>query len=365
MAKYINFEFKSFDLDINEQFRKLNKDIKLTPDVEAYLRKLGGDVVKFDLANSKFRIIDGGTVEEFQLSELTLDKDVSPLKVLEAKINARGGRLAEVYRTHLQEQINTGNFASEAQLKKLQERNVGFRDSANQAYRGLELDAAVQEKFVKDLQNKFEAIKNTKTSSAVELAKFLGKAGLIAGLGSAAVLAMQKVRNGCYLYNVGSDKNVLKVNEEENEGKCGCGPTPLTDCTQDPFGINCCSYCQSDATWKGCVGASCNCTSKNKAKKPSEQYGYRVVKGGFFDTIAGVLASVGIQIVDFAEGIIDIAESITKSLAQLFSQWWVILILIVVGLAIVLVPVLVTQVPKAKRSPGALQGGSSELFCCY
>jgi hypothetical protein len=104
-------------------------------------------------------------------------------------------------------------------------------------------------------------------------------------------------------------------------------------------------------TWSS---ASCNLTcpcynAKTKGLQPvNQQVGFKVIKGGFWNTLGYVVSSAGAQISSIVETGVNLVDAVGKGLAGFFSKWWVILMIVIVGLVIILVPTLVTQLPKAK-----------------
>ena len=360
MAEAFRFDFGDITLDVNEQFRNLNKDLAGGgADVQRSLEKLRVEgLVEPNIETGRIKIGDS----EFDLTELNKE-GATPLEVISEKLSMQGeggARAASKFRDHITN--NKSNFRTEAEIKSSTSKSSKFRQAFVEAYGDVESTGReAKETALTALKDAYEKIKSAKGSTAKELALFTLKYGLIAGLSVEAVLAIQNARNGCYLYNVGKDSNVRRISSSKNKDACACSTTPNTDLCMGKYNAFCCQYCNNDATWKGCgtgeaTGTLCNCMNKNKLSKVDEQYGFRVVNAGFFDTIVSVISSVGLEIAELADGAIDLVEAGVKALANFFSQWWVILIIVVVALLIILIPTLVTQIPKAKAKD-KLAGG--------
>lgn len=364
MAEAFHFDFGDITFDVNEQFRNLNKELAGGgADVQKSLEKLRVEgVVEPNIETGKIKIGDS----EFDLTELNKE-GVTPLEVISEKLALQGeagGRAASKFRDHISN--NKTNFRTEAEIKSSTTKSSKFRQAFAEAYGDVEsAGRKAKEAALNALKDAYEKIKSVKGSTVKELALFTLKYGMIAGLSVEAVTAIQNARNGCYLYNVGTDSNVRRISTSKNKDACACTTVPNTDLCMGKYNAFCCQYCNNDATWAGCgsgeaTGTLCNCMTKNKLRKVNEQYGFRVVNAGFFDTIVSVMSSVGLEIANLADGAIDLVEAGMKALTNLLSKWWVIVIIVVVLLLLILIPTLVTQIPKAKAKT-QLSGGRKRV----
>lgn len=189
----------------------------------------------------------------------------------------------------------------------------------------------------------------------------VAKYGFLAGITALTLYELGEANKGCYLVN--SDTR-------EIVGDKVSGTTNRTDCTCATYASNCDTYCRSQDNAAAMVlpgttqpvfynPASCNldCACMRKGSSGQEpQYQpaknnaeFHVIEGGVWNTFSRLLGGVGYEVQRLVNDAMDIVDSASKGIANLFSKWWVILIIVGVGLVIILVPTLVTQLPKAKQ----------------
>lgn len=201
------------------------------------------------------------------------------------------------------------------------------------------------------------------------------KYGFLAGMTSLALYELGEATKGCYLVNVSSGEKIgNRLSASTNKSDCSCA--------NPSYAAKCETYCGSRKSptpgqytdpetntttyyYPPSCNMDCACLQKSTDDKPKYQTPennaqFEVVEGGVFQTFSRLLASAGYQVQRFVDDAMDIVDATAKGLSGLLGKWWVILIIVAVGLVIILVPTLVTQLPKAKAKK-ALQGGRVRL----
>lgn len=211
------------------------------------------------------------------------------------------------------------------------------------------------------------------TDALAKLALDVGKYGFLAGVTALGLYELGEANKGCYLVNAETNEYVSdRLSGSTDRAQCSCAT----------FADDCNAYCgkQPDAAQMlrpgstidtvfydpGTCAQYCGCMRKGKnGEQPQLQPAgnnaqFTVVEGGVFNTFSRLLGSVGYEVKRFVDDAMDIVDSAAKGISNLFSKWWVILIIVGVGLVIILVPTLVTQLPKAKQK--GLAGGTLKRY---
>lgn len=240
---------------------------------------------------------------------------------------------------------------------------------------------------IKDLSEKVEKrLKETKEkagSNKGELLKYsfeFAKFAAFAGLTLAEMRAIANARNGCWTFNTETRSYIEKVDSSKDKNNCNCKgialvpehPNPCDPyyTAEHPHMCTCVDACNTlkgndtKHDWTDC-GQICNCVDEN-GKPLKAQIEFKVVNESIFETFANIVAGVGLKIIDAGEGVLDVVEAGVKSLAQIFSQWWVILLIVGIPVIIIIIATVVTQVPKRSQVKGGrfryLDLNSSSLY---
>lgn len=217
----------------------------------------------------------------------------------------------------------------------------------------------------------------------------MGKLGILAASARSVINAIGKQRKGCWMYNVSTGALLAKISDSDNKKECECKGKSFANWPPDLQtmanseeaagqvpGSNmkyCVTFCkqQPDAgsipknAWSpDSCKTTCPCYSQKTGElQPADkQVGFTFVEGGFFNTLGYLVSAAGAEIGEVVDTGVKLVDSVGKGLAGLFSKWWVILILVLVGATIIIVPTVVTQLPKAKAKRnlggGSLYGGT-------
>lgn len=192
-----------------------------------------------------------------------------------------------------------------------------------------------------------------------KLAVNVSKYGFLTGVTALGLYEIGQANKGCYLENVLTG---VKIGDRLSAS------TDRSDCSCAKYSNNCKTFCDSQVNasqtsydTNNC-DLDCMCLQKATSSQPinyqpaKNNAQFRVVEGGVWQTFSNILGSVGKEVTDLVNDAITIADSVTKGFSNLFSKWWVILIIVGVGLVIILVPTLVTQLPKKARAKGITGG---------
>lgn len=233
--------------------------------------------------------------------------------------------------------------------------------------------------------------KDWMTEQLKKIAEKGGQYAFLAGMTAATLAALGANRQGCYLYNMGTGALISKVSSDTDGTKCVCGgkcdnlpypdpQNPSKSCLKNPVATytsdtihmaDCDMWCRevgNDPTplqdWSQC-GKTCSCMTKRtgyEAQTGVHQIGFKVVKGDVVSTASWLFSSVGLAINGVVDDVMNVVDTVANKVLDFFKQWWVIAILVIVALVIILVPVLVTQLPKAKAKQAGLTAGRMYLY---
>lgn len=208
-----------------------------------------------------------------------------------------------------------------------------------------------KEKFDKDVDNA------SKRSSGGGYLKYIA----LAGVTYAFCEAYAKKNNGCWLVDSNTNNKVVKVSG--NESQCNCGGTPpdkQDNIVYKSHATYCLQACESNkdpdpgvlTDWSLC-GETCYCVDKQGKAHP-HQYHFEWVNMDAWGAFGNILGDIGGKVADITDDILDIVDTIGKSLANFAKYWWVILIVLAVIGAIVAIAVLV---PKNSKKNKGVEGG--------
>lgn len=225
-----------------------------------------------------------------------------------------------------------------------------------------------QEKRLNEMKEKSKSSKSNKAKYAFEFAKY----AVFSGLTLASMVGISNARNGCWTFNTATRSYIEKVDSDTNDRKCNCKgialvadkPNPCDPyyTAEHPHMCSCFNACNTlrgndvKHDWTDC-GKFCNCVDKN-GKPLKAQIELKVVNESIFQTFANVVGGVGLKIIHLGEGVLDVVDASVKSLAQIFRQWWVLLLIVGIPVIIIIIATVVTQVPK--RS--GIKGGRLKSF---